>query len=165
MRTLVALAVLLATPVAALAQDACKADVEKLCQGIPPGGGRIMACLKANEAKVSAKCKQEVAAVAAAVQYVGEACQDDVMKFCAKAPRGQGSVAKCLAGHVDALQPECRELVQALQVKANEFKKACGGDVEKLCKGIPPGQGRLLSCLQSRRADLSPSCQAIFTKK
>ncbi len=47
----------------ARAQDACKADVEKLCAGIPQGGGRIAACLKANEAQVSPACKQQVQAV------------------------------------------------------------------------------------------------------
>lgn len=33
-----------------------KADVEKLCSGMQPGGGRIVACLKQNEAQVSAAC-------------------------------------------------------------------------------------------------------------
>jgi hypothetical protein len=36
---------------------ACKADVEKLCSGVQPGGGRIGACLKQNEAQVSTACK------------------------------------------------------------------------------------------------------------
>lgn len=39
-------------------RGACKADVEKLCPGIQPGGGRIAGCLKQNEAQVSAACKE-----------------------------------------------------------------------------------------------------------
>jgi Cysteine rich repeat len=40
---------------------ACKADAEKLCSGIQPGGGRIVGCLKHNEAQLSAVCKDAMA--------------------------------------------------------------------------------------------------------
>ena len=40
---------------------ACKADVEKLCFGVQPGGGRIADCLKQNQAQVSAACKDALA--------------------------------------------------------------------------------------------------------
>ena len=42
-------------------RTACKADVEKLCAGIQPGGGRIAGCLKQNEAQVSPACKDALA--------------------------------------------------------------------------------------------------------
>jgi hypothetical protein len=40
---------------------ACRADAEKLCAGIQPGEGRIMACLKDKQAQVSDACKSEMA--------------------------------------------------------------------------------------------------------
>jgi hypothetical protein len=40
---------------------ACKPDVDRLCPGIQPGGGRIMACLKQNEAQLSAACNDALA--------------------------------------------------------------------------------------------------------
>ena len=40
---------------------ACKPDVEKLCSGVRPGGHRIAACLKQNDAQVSAACKDAIA--------------------------------------------------------------------------------------------------------
>jgi len=40
---------------------ACKADVEKLCQGVQRGHGQIAACLKQNEAQVSEGCKAAIA--------------------------------------------------------------------------------------------------------
>ena len=55
---------------AALAQEppsgahpraACKADVDKLCPGVQPGGGRIIACLKQNPTELSAACKDALA--------------------------------------------------------------------------------------------------------
>jgi hypothetical protein len=41
-------------------QAACASDVQNLCSGVPPGGGRIIACLKQHQAQVSDRCKQAV---------------------------------------------------------------------------------------------------------
>ena len=42
------------------ARAACEADVQKLCTGVQPGGGRILACLKQHKDQVSDGCKQAV---------------------------------------------------------------------------------------------------------
>jgi len=42
-------------------QAACAADVQKLCSDVPPGGGRIIACLKQHQQDVSQGCKQAIA--------------------------------------------------------------------------------------------------------
>jgi hypothetical protein len=39
---------------------ACQADVQKLCAGVQPGGGRIVACLKEHKEEVSEGCKQAI---------------------------------------------------------------------------------------------------------
>ena len=36
---------------------ACDADIQKLCTGVQPGGGRILACLKQQKEFVSDNCK------------------------------------------------------------------------------------------------------------
>ncbi|MGH6842283.1 MAG: cysteine rich repeat-containing protein [Methylocella sp.] len=36
----------------------CMSDIERLCKGIEPGGGRILKCLKANEKEMSVGCAQ-----------------------------------------------------------------------------------------------------------
>ena len=64
----IALACALAAP--AFAQDApkgngavaeaCKGDVEKLCPGVQPGEGRVLACLKEHKSEVSKECKTEI---------------------------------------------------------------------------------------------------------
>ncbi len=147
---------------AARAEDACRADVERLCAGIPRGGGRIMACLKANSAQLSPGCKADLASVARKVREVGAACGDDVRSYCSDVKPGQGAVLRCLAENRATLAPQCQAVLQGAQEKAAEFKKACGGDARKLCKGIAPGEGRILACLESRKADLSPRCQALM---
>lgn len=40
---------------------ACQADLQTLCAGVQPGGGRIMQCLKQNREKLSAGCKSAIA--------------------------------------------------------------------------------------------------------
>src|ERR1035437_9080532 len=41
-------------------RTACAADVQKLCSNVPPGGGRIIACLKQHKEEVSDRCKQAI---------------------------------------------------------------------------------------------------------
>jgi hypothetical protein len=58
-----ALASSLVSANAALAQQSdlatyCKADIERLCKGVPPGDGRLMACLKAHSKQMSVGCAQ-----------------------------------------------------------------------------------------------------------
>jgi hypothetical protein len=42
-------------------RSACAADIEKLCPGIQPGGGRIVQCLKQHKTEVSDACKEAIA--------------------------------------------------------------------------------------------------------
>lgn len=36
--------------------SACETDVDVYCRDVPPGDGRIVGCIKSNEARVSTKC-------------------------------------------------------------------------------------------------------------
>ena len=45
-------------PSLAAIRTACAADAQKLCAGVPPGGGRIVACLKEHKDSLSDQCKQ-----------------------------------------------------------------------------------------------------------
>lgn len=50
----------LAPPSLADLHAACDADIKKLCVGVQPGGGRILACLKQHQESVSDNCKLTV---------------------------------------------------------------------------------------------------------
>lgn len=40
--------------------EACKADSEKNCKDVKPGGGRILRCLKQHEDTLSSECKEKM---------------------------------------------------------------------------------------------------------
>jgi hypothetical protein len=40
-------------------REECKADAEKFCKGIAPGGGRILACLKSRQPELQPACAAE----------------------------------------------------------------------------------------------------------
>src|SRR5277367_570101 len=71
----------------------CAADVQKLCPGVTPGHGAILACLEPKQDQISPACKEVVKAKLTALN---DACQTDVQKFCAGVPMGTGKVIQCL---------------------------------------------------------------------
>jgi hypothetical protein len=42
-------------------RQACAGDYKSLCSGVQPGGGRIIACLQQNAAKLSPDCQKALA--------------------------------------------------------------------------------------------------------
>src|SRR5262249_25614951 len=57
--------------------EACKADAQKVCQGVQPGEGRVLNCLADNKDKVSPACRQKI--------EEGERkhpCYEDSRRFC-----------------------------------------------------------------------------------
>ena len=156
---------LFALPFSARAEDPCKVDANNQCKNIPPGGGRIIACLKAHETDLSLPCKEKLAAGDAKMEKIKQACQPDAEKFCKGIKPGDGRIAACLKSHESELAPACQKLIGRVGTAAREVHEACKNDVEKLCQGIQPGGGRILACLKSHEAELSGPCKAAFDHK
>src|SRR5262245_61840643 len=89
-------------------------------------------------------------------------CQEDAKKFCSNVRPGGGRIYSCLTGHNAELAPACRDRLAEAKARYDEFVKACKGDADKYCKSIPPGGGRVLSCLKGRESDLTADCKAQF---
>ena len=90
-------------------------------------------------------------------------CKADFDRLCGDVKPGQGRIQACLREHKDEISQECKAF---LQVKAEELRDrieqvadACKGDAERLCKGIEPGEGRILRCLFLHRDQLSEGCK------
>jgi hypothetical protein len=43
----------------------CKADVQRICPGVAPGGGRLVRCLKEHKNEVSIGCAKELKGIKA----------------------------------------------------------------------------------------------------
>jgi hypothetical protein len=41
-------------------------------------------------------------------------------------------------------------------------RSACGADVRALCAGVDPGGGRIIECLATQSASLSPDCRSVL---
>ncbi|ABS68679.1 cysteine rich repeat-containing protein [Xanthobacter versatilis] len=49
-------------------RTACEADVQKLCAGVQPGGGRLVQCLKEHKEEVTPPCQATLGALAASLR-------------------------------------------------------------------------------------------------
>jgi hypothetical protein len=89
-------------------------------------------------------------------------CSEDAKKFCGNEKPGGGRIAKCMKSHETEVSPACQSAMKAAEQRIQEVREECKGDAEKFCKGIRPGQGRILACLKSHQAELAPACKAEF---
>jgi len=42
--------------------------------------------------------------------------------------------------------------------EAMTLAKACGHDIDRLCAGVPPGEGRIKACIKAHITELSAPC-------
>jgi hypothetical protein len=40
----------------------------------------------------------------------------------------------------------------------SDIAQACAGDIDRLCPGVPPGQGRIRACMRAHITELSAPC-------
>jgi hypothetical protein len=95
-------------------------------------------------------------------------CREDVQKFCKDVKPGGGRIVKCLKQHENDLSAACKshgeEMRSEFKKEFQEAQAACKGDVDKLCKDVKPGEGRIMKCLKEHENDLSAECKAERTK-
>ncbi len=139
---------------------ACRADVQKLCKGVQPGGGRIAACLKQHESELSAPCREKIAEAREEHKEFTEACKADAETHCKGIQPGQGRILRCLVEHTDKLSGNCRAKISEAQ-----SRHPCMKDMERLCKNVQPGEGRIAECMKKNEAQLSPECKAHHAKQ
>ena len=125
----------------------CRSDYPKVCAGVPTGGAAALECLEKNKGKLSAACEKAVAAAGG-----GSA-----------APAAAGSAAPATANAAPAAAPAPLVLRPMLPREILFVaRSACGADVRALCAGVPVGGGRIIECLASQPAALSPACRDVL---
>jgi Cysteine rich repeat len=91
-------------------------------------------------------------------------CADDIAKFCQGVKGGRRQIMQCLKVHQTELSSQCQARVQTRETRMKEMNDACHDDVQKFCKNISLGSGRLMRCLKQHEAELSSACQDEFAQ-
>jgi hypothetical protein len=127
-------------------KSACRSDYPKVCAGVPPGGAPALECLEKNKARVSAACAKAVSAASGG----GTA---------AAAPAGAAPAAAAVPAAAPAVI-----VLRPLRPREELFivRSACGADIRTLCAGVAPGGGRIVQCIASNAASLSPACKDVL---
>jgi hypothetical protein len=91
----------------------CARDYERLCPGIPPGGGRIIVCLNSQAEKLSQPCFQALAEQGLAFAAALRLCRPDFERLCPGVPPGQGRAIACLLDNRSRVSPGCDKALSA----------------------------------------------------
>ena len=135
-------------------RSACRGDYPKVCAGVPTGGAPALECLEKNKAKVSAACAKAVAAAGGGGAPAAAA-----------GPGTAGGGAPAAAAAPDAAAATVIVLRPMLpREELFVLRSACGGDVRTLCGGVPAGGGRIMQCLATQAAALSPACKDVLSQ-
>jgi hypothetical protein len=118
---------------------ACRSDFISHCSGVQPGGPEALQCLERSKAEVSSRCRTALAAIAPGAP----AATAEPPAAAPPSPPAEGFAIR-------PLRP--REEFAILRLCIEEARGLCGG--------IPPGGGRIISCLARNASQLSPRCRA-----
>ncbi|MCS3731477.1 cysteine rich repeat-containing protein [Bradyrhizobium betae] len=127
-------------------KSACRPDYPKVCAGVPTGGAPALECLEKNKSRVSPACEKAVAAASGG---------------------GASPAAPAAATPAAASAPPAAPAVIVLRpLRPREelfiVQSACREDIRTLCGSVPPGGGRIIQCVASNAASLSPACKDVL---
>eukprot|EP00873_Tetraselmis_striata_P011681 jgi/Tetstr1/431945/TSEL_002252.t1 len=169
-------------------QRVCELDMEELCgeQCTPSQGtscgGTVLRCLTDKRDKIQDQaCKDEVFYfIKMEVNdfrndvLLAEACRNDVAQFCSGVEGGDGRVHSCLRQNREQLSPKCKEeeeklnIIQSTNIEFRpRLKKLCREERSVFCKGVKPGRGRVIRCLQENvgKSSMGDGCRSEINRR
>ncbi len=100
------------------------------------------------------------------IDYVQDSCESDAKEFCSSVTPGKGRLLMCVLAHEDQISEQCYAAIFDALVELGDTiinlqfaVEACGGDIEKTCGDVKPGEGRIAQCLIDNKATISEPCQ------
>jgi hypothetical protein len=133
----------------------CRSDYMAHCASVPPGGEASLQCLQKNMSSLSSNCQSAVRAVEAPAAP-------------AAAKPAEAAPAKSAAPAAAATAPKAAEPKAAAgaptSAQISAVRTACRSDYPKVCKGVPAGGGRIVQCLATNAAQLSPACKDVLAQ-
>ncbi|MBT8340513.1 MAG: hypothetical protein HKP58_00870 [Desulfatitalea sp.] len=95
-----------------------------------------------------------------------QTCKAEIETYCHDVKPGGGRILSCLHAHSDKLSESCAEVakeageeVKLMGAAIAHVKENCSADLDQYCKGVAPGRGRLLKCLQDNDTGISHKCK------
>ena len=99
--------------------DGCKTEIDTYCKGVKPGEGRILACLYANQEKLSNRCEYALYDAASqlqqaitAINYLASECRDDLKTFCSDVKPGEGRLLDCIGKNKEKISNRCKQAIK-----------------------------------------------------
>jgi len=86
-------------------------------------------------------------------------CAEEIAKFCKDIQPCKGLLMDCLKEHENELSSICKAKVEEANKRLEEAQQVCAEDIQKFCKDVQPGGGRIAKCLKEHACDLSPACK------
>lgn len=80
----------------------CATDVNSLCAGVKPGGGRVLACLQSHVSELSVGCST----ILSKQIWTAQQCAGDIKQFCPNATFGNFS--DCMKPHLGEVSGACK---------------------------------------------------------
>ncbi|MEW6257935.1 MAG: hypothetical protein AB1592_18440 [Pseudomonadota bacterium] len=117
-----------------------------------------------------------VAANAQTISYaqagalLAKSCGADINKLCANVNLGNGALIDCMDSKISKVSATCQAdyaMAKASIAKRDEAQdsiaKICNADAARLCQGMIPQDGNLLSCLLEATKVVSAACNQAIT--
>jgi hypothetical protein len=102
----------------------CSKEIKTYCSLVKPGGGRLVACAKAHEDKLSSQCIYAINragfwldTIVRSLKYVGGQCKADARKYCKGIKLGDGRILTCLNHNKDRLNKFCSTAIRDVDLR------------------------------------------------
>ena len=92
----------------------CSTDVQSLCAGVKPGGGRVLACLQSHVGELSVGCSTMLSKAI----WVARECASDIRQFCPNAT--VGNVGDCMRPHLGQTSSTCQSALAYIASPAGD---------------------------------------------
>ncbi|MEH2530199.1 type IV secretory pathway TrbL component [Bradyrhizobium sp. AZCC 1588] len=155
----------------------CRSDYMARCSSVPPGGEAALQCLQKNMSSLSSGCQGAVRAVEAPAAPKAEtapaaapakpAAVTTAPKPAAPAAAAPAAAAPASGGAAPAAAAAPTAIVlRPMRPREELFvlRSTCGADVRSICGGVPAGGGRIVQCLATNAAQLSPACKEVLSQ-